>query len=83
MLPSLADALHEHIDTIALLATSALANRHRDLDERGTAIWNLASKLKDHDKFDNILALGGPDMQVLRDPSFADARSTGFCNTAA
>ncbi|KAL8734705.1 MAG: hypothetical protein Q9166_001361 [cf. Caloplaca sp. 2 TL-2023] len=53
-LPLLTNTLSEQIDSIALIATSALANKTRDLDERGTRIWNLTSKLKDDAKLANI-----------------------------
>ncbi|KAL8812532.1 MAG: hypothetical protein Q9200_000967 [Gallowayella weberi] len=56
-LPSLADSLHEHIDSVALVATSARPNRPREFDERGTRIWNLASKFKDDPRLQNVLAL--------------------------
>lgn len=56
--PLLADTLLEHIESIALLSTSAFANKTRDLDERGTRLWNLASKLKDDTRTAQTLALG-------------------------
>ncbi|KAI4281275.1 MAG: hypothetical protein L6R38_003833 [Xanthoria sp. 2 TBL-2021] len=56
--PLLADTLLEHIESIALLSTSAFANTTRDLDERGTRLWNLASKLKDDARTAQTLALG-------------------------
>ncbi|KAL8848508.1 MAG: hypothetical protein Q9221_006467 [Calogaya cf. arnoldii] len=54
----LADTLLEHIESIALLSTSTFANKPRELDERGTRIWNLASKLRDDAKTAQTLALG-------------------------
>lgn len=56
--PLLADTLHEHLEGIPLLSTSAFANKTRDLDERGTRLWNLAVKLKDDAKAAQALALG-------------------------
>ncbi|KAL8656577.1 MAG: hypothetical protein Q9226_002620 [Calogaya cf. arnoldii] len=56
--PLLADTLLEHIESIALLSTSTFANKARELDERGTRIWNLGSKLKDDATTPQTLALG-------------------------
>ncbi|KAL8785377.1 MAG: hypothetical protein Q9213_003383 [Squamulea squamosa] len=53
----LANTLQEHIEGITLVAPSALVDKARDLDERGTRIWNLASKLKDDAKSTQTLAL--------------------------
>ncbi|KAL8953888.1 MAG: hypothetical protein Q9222_000262 [Ikaeria aurantiellina] len=46
-LPLPSDALQESINTIVSIPASAIASKHRELDENGTAIWNLASKARD------------------------------------
>ncbi|KAL9001374.1 MAG: hypothetical protein Q9169_000265 [Polycauliona sp. 2 TL-2023] len=55
---SLADSLFDHIESIALVPTTASVNKARDLDERGTRLWNLASKIKDGTKSAQMLAQG-------------------------
>ncbi|KAL8919345.1 MAG: hypothetical protein Q9208_006844 [Pyrenodesmia sp. 3 TL-2023] len=46
-LPSLTDALYQSIESINLISASAVATKSRDLDDRGTTIWNLTAKYKE------------------------------------
>ncbi|KAL8902375.1 MAG: hypothetical protein Q9192_000002 [Flavoplaca navasiana] len=57
-LPMEPDALLEQIEGIALVSSSALVDKIRDFDERGTRIWNLASKLKNDAESGATLAQG-------------------------
>ncbi|KAL9006440.1 MAG: hypothetical protein Q9188_000794 [Gyalolechia gomerana] len=56
-LPSLTASLHENIEKVDLIYASATATKNRDLDGRGTTIWNLTSKHKDDVALAETLAL--------------------------
>ncbi|KAI4272735.1 MAG: hypothetical protein LQ337_005090 [Flavoplaca oasis] len=56
--PLLADALLDQIESIAVVSSSAFVDKTRDFDERGTRIWNLASKLKNDAESGATLAQG-------------------------
>lgn len=56
-LPSLTDALYQNIESIDLISASAVAIKSRDLDDRGTTIWNLTAKHKDDTSLGDVLAL--------------------------
>ncbi|KAL9641268.1 MAG: hypothetical protein Q9204_000167 [Flavoplaca sp. TL-2023a] len=64
--PLLADALLEQIECIALVSSSALVDKIRDFDERGTRIWNLASKLKNDAESGATLAQGLRAIQLCQ-----------------
>ena len=44
--PELESRLQDHIDGIGLLSPTITANRSQELDEQGTNLWNVASRLK-------------------------------------
>ncbi|KAL9013607.1 MAG: hypothetical protein Q9173_001710 [Seirophora scorigena] len=56
-LPALADSIRRSIESIENIPTSAIASKSRDLDERGTTIWNLTSKYKEDATLAVALAL--------------------------
>lgn len=62
-LPSQSDLLYKNIESIDLIPASAIARKSRDLDERGTSIWNLASKHKEDAGLADALALGQPTFE--------------------
>ncbi|KAL8890673.1 MAG: hypothetical protein Q9215_002181 [Flavoplaca cf. flavocitrina] len=64
--PLLAEALLEQIEGIALISSSALVDKIRDFDERGTRIWNLASKLKNDAESGAMLAQGLRAIQLCQ-----------------
>lgn len=64
-LPALADSIRRSIESIENIPTSAVANKSRDLDERGTTIWNLTSKYKEDATLAVALALGKPPRSSL------------------
>ncbi|KAL8985345.1 MAG: hypothetical protein Q9205_000939 [Flavoplaca limonia] len=64
--PLLAEALLKQIEGIALISSSALVDKIRDFDERGTRIWNLASKLKNDAESGAMLAQGLRAIQLCQ-----------------
>ncbi|KAL8943366.1 MAG: hypothetical protein Q9211_001005 [Gyalolechia sp. 1 TL-2023] len=56
-LPSLTASLYENIEKVDLISASAIATKNRDLDGRGTRIWNLTSMYKDNTALAETLAL--------------------------
>ncbi|KAL8654418.1 MAG: hypothetical protein Q9210_001512 [Variospora velana] len=56
-LPALVGSIHRSIESIESIPTSAIASKSRDLDERGTTIWNLTSKYKEDATLAVALAL--------------------------
>ncbi|KAL9030876.1 MAG: hypothetical protein Q9196_001049 [Gyalolechia fulgens] len=72
-LPSLTASLYENIEKVDLISASAIATKNRDLDGRGTRIWNLTSMYKDNTALAETLALGRP-------PKTAVSRSKGSAN---
>ncbi|KAL8904602.1 MAG: hypothetical protein Q9207_003157 [Kuettlingeria erythrocarpa] len=77
-LPSLADALYHNIESIGLVSASAAATTSRDLDDRGTTIWNLTSKHKENGSLCDILALNrkqpGVTEQIIERAAFYERR---------
>ncbi|KAI4158144.1 MAG: hypothetical protein L6R39_000529 [Caloplaca ligustica] len=66
-LPSQSDLLYKNIESIDLIPASAIARKSRDLDERGTSIWNLASKHKEDAGLADALALARAFASLLLD----------------
>ncbi|KAL8757342.1 MAG: hypothetical protein Q9184_004228 [Pyrenodesmia sp. 2 TL-2023] len=66
-LPSLTDALYQNIESIDLISASAVATKSRDLDDRGTTIWNLTAKHKEDTSLGDILALTRAFASLLLD----------------
>ncbi|KAI4095900.1 MAG: hypothetical protein LQ344_001281 [Seirophora lacunosa] len=63
-LPALADPIRRSIESIENIPTSAVANKSRDLDARGTTIWNLTRKYKEDATLAVALALD--DIRVFK-----------------
>lgn len=83
-LPSLTASLYENIEKVDLIYASATATKNRDLDGRGTTIWNLTSKHKDDVALAETLALGwSPKTVVSRSGEPANMGSPSFCVPAA
>ncbi|KAL8960327.1 MAG: hypothetical protein Q9193_002951 [Seirophora villosa] len=75
-LPALADSIRRSIESVENIPTSAVANKSRDLDERGTTIWNLTSKYKEDATLAVALALDLADIwwkQLNEEQSALDA----------
>ncbi|KAI4290344.1 MAG: hypothetical protein L6R35_000381 [Caloplaca aegaea] len=79
-LPALIGSIHRSIENIESIPTSAIASKSRDLDERGTTIWNLTSKYKEDATLAVALALGteqsqlGVTEQIIERAAFYDKR---------
>lgn len=62
-----------------MLHSADAASRYHDLDEQGTKLWNLASRLKRDGSISTELGcLGGPPM-IHSDQELANGASTSFC----
>lgn len=83
-LPALIGSIHRSIENIESIPTSAIASKSRDLDERGTTIWNLTSKYKEDATLAVALALGKPPRSIFS-PSVlcANLDSASFCKLVA
>lgn len=67
-LPEFADSLQRGIESLESVPRSAIASKTRDLDERGTTIWNLTSKYKEDATLAGVLALGNSPDNLLTSP---------------
>ncbi|KAL8987353.1 MAG: hypothetical protein Q9177_003426 [Variospora cf. flavescens] len=66
-LPALIESIHRSIESIESIQTSVIASKSRDLDERGTTIWNLTSKYKEDATLPVALALARAFASLLLD----------------